>query len=332
MKQNTRQRIHGVLIGGAVGDAMGMPTELWTQKMIQEEFPHGVSDFTAAMNKGATIRDLKRGQVTDDTINTVFIIEMLANTQGEISVEKYLKQLKVWSENSELANLVSGPSTRKALEMLAAGVPLTETGRFGSTNGAAMKIAPIGIVSDYRQLDQLVENVAQICLPTHNTGIAIAGASAIASSINYVIAGHNNLQEMYQLAQDAILLGLKKGYDIASASLVKRMDIAKKIVQDSPEKALTNIYELLGTGVETIETIPCVYALIELAQGNPQKVAHYAASIGGDTDTIGAIATSICGGMQPLFDKKTIQLLEQVNQLDFERLTEKLLPYVQISE
>jgi ADP-ribosylglycohydrolase len=47
----------------------------------------------------------------------------------------------------------------------------------------------------------------------------------------------------------------------------------------------------------------------------------------GDTDTIGAISAGICGGMQPEFDEKTINLLETVNELNFEELTKNILPY-----
>lgn len=79
-----------------------------------------------------------------------------------------------WNENSGVSAYVSGPSTLKALDKIAKGVPVEEAGVTGTTNGAAMKIAPIGIVSDYREMQNLIKNVYQICLPTHNTKIAIA--------------------------------------------------------------------------------------------------------------------------------------------------------------
>ncbi len=40
-----------------------------------------------------------------------------------------------------------GPSTKRALERLAAGEPGAETGRDGTTNGAAMRVTPVGIAS-----------------------------------------------------------------------------------------------------------------------------------------------------------------------------------------
>lgn len=328
MGNSLNERIKSILIGVALGDAMGMPTELWTQSMIKEEFPDGVQTFSDSINKGAVIRDMVAGQVTDDTINTVFLIDMLERYNGEVSVSDYIKQLREWSENSELADLVSGPSTRKALDLMAQGVPITETGRFGTTNGAAMKIAPIGIISDYLNLPELVERVHQICIPTHNTSIAIAGASAVAAAISYTSAGGKDFDKIFELALSAIDIGLTKGYDVATASLTKRLTIIRELVDNKNEvEVLEALYEIWGTGVETIETIPSVFAIVYLAQGYPLKAAQLAASLGGDTDTIGAIATGICAGIHPIDDIEIISTLENVNQINFAALADKLAKF-----
>lgn len=317
MKQLTR-RLKGILIGGALGDAMGMPTELWTQQMIQEEFTKGVTKFVPAMNKGAVLRDMAAGQVTDDTINTKFIIDMLVKHQGVIEVETYIEQLRIWSKDARLAELVSGPSTRKALAMMDEGVPLAQTGRFGTTNGAAMKIAPIGMLADYRDLPDLVEKVQQICIPTHNTSVAIAGASSVAAAISYVASGKKDLNEMLDISKQSIQLGMKKGYEVATASLIRRIEAVIELVEKKEQQVvLKELYELWGTGVETIETIPCVFAIVKLAEGSPSKAAQLAASLGGDTDTIGAIAAGICGGINPEFPPEIIETLETVNELNF---------------
>ena len=322
------KRIKGILIGGALGDAMGMPTELWTQRMIKEEFPNGIKEFAPSMNRGSVVRRMCAGQVTDDTINTKFIIDMLDASHGKISVENYIEQLRIWSRDSEVAQLVSGPSTRKALSMIEEGVPFTETGRFGTTNGAAMKIAPIGIVSDYRNIEELVNKVQLICIPTHNTSIAIAGASGIAAAVSYVSSGKNDLSQMFTIMNQAIQLGMTKGYEVASASLIRRIEVVNELVEKVKEEhVLSELYQLWGTGVETIETIPSVFAIIKMAKGNPMKAACLSAQLGGDTDTIGAIATAICGGIQPDFPTEIVEQLEEVNGLDFDDLTKKIMRF-----
>lgn len=37
-----KKRIRGVIAGTALGDAMGMPTECWSQDKIKERFPEGI--------------------------------------------------------------------------------------------------------------------------------------------------------------------------------------------------------------------------------------------------------------------------------------------------
>lgn len=46
------------------------------------------------------------------------------------------------------------------------------------------------------------------------------------------------------------------------------------------------------------ESIPTAFGLVILAGGDPMRVVRYAANIGGDTDTIGAIAGAICGALR----------------------------------
>lgn len=325
-----REKIWGVLAGGALGDALGMPTECWTQEKIRQQFPNGVTELVASNENDVFGRKLAAGAITDDTLNVLMILSMIKKNKGRIRVTDYVAELRDWNENSGVSAFVSGPSTLKALDKIAQGVPIEETGVTGTTNGASMKISPIGLISDYRNLPELVKNVAEICLPTHNTKIAIAGASAIAAAVSYTVRGGQSIEEIWQLAFDAIEAAKDYGHDFPAASLTFRMNQARKILQEESDEQiiLQRLYEEIGTGMESIETIPSSFAVVELAQGDPLKAAQLSASIGWDTDTIGAISTAICGGMNPNLPKEMIQQIEEVNQLDFEQLTNDILPFV----
>ena len=80
--------------------------------------------------------------------------------------------------------------------------------------------------------------------------------------------------------------------------------------------------------METIETIPSAFVIVELAEGDPLKAAQLSASLGWDTDTIGAISAAICGGMNPELPKEMIRQIGAVNQLDFEQLTDDVAGFV----
>lgn len=325
-----REKIWGVLAGGALGDALGMPTECWSQQKIRQQFPNGVTELVASNENDVFGRKLAAGAITDDTINVLMILSMIKKNKGRIQVADYVAELREWNDNSLVSAFVSGPSTLKALEKIAQGVPIEETGVTGTTNGASMKIAPIGLISDYRKLPELIKNVAEICLPTHNTKIAIAGASAVAAAVSYTVRGGQSIEAIWQLAFAAIDAAKEYGHDFPAASLAFRMKQARKILQEESDESiiLQRLYEEIGTGMETIETIPSTFAIVELAAGNPLKAAQLSASVGWDTDTIGAISAAICGGMQPDLPKEMIRQIEEVNELDFEQLTDELLPFV----
>lgn len=325
-----KEKIWGVLVGGALGDAMGMPTECYTQEKIRNMFPDGVTTLYPSNEQDVFARKLKAGSITDDTINTMMILDVIIKNHGVVSVNDYVEQLREWNKNSGVSAFVSGPSTLRALDKIEQGVPIETTGVTGTTNGAAMKIAPIGLISDYRELDNLVKNVHQICMPTHNTKIAIAGASAIAAAISYVIHGGSSIEELWDLAYEAIEAASPYGYDFPSASLAFRMKQAQKIVSEEADEkmALNRLYNEIGSGMESIETIPCVFAIIELADKDPLKASQLSAEIGWDTDTIGAISCSICGGISPVFPNEFVNTIEEINHIDFTALANEIIPYV----
>ena len=325
------RRIWGVLAGTAVGDAMGMPTECWSKNKIDRIFIDGIDRLYPTDKNDTFSRDFEAGRITDDTINMLMILDMLKKNKGSVCVEDYVNQLVEWNNNSGVSAYVSGPSTLRALEKISKGVPIEQTGIMGTTNGAAMKIAPIGIVSDYKNMDQLVKNVYQICLPTHNTKIAVAGASAVTAAVSYTVRGGDSIDEIWEIAYEAIEAADNYGYDFPAASLKFRMEQARNIVKQengNTKLILKRLYNEIGAGMETIETIPCVFAIIEISNGNPWEAAKLSSVIGWDTDTIGAIACAICGGMCPEFPEDVIETIQKVNNIDFDTLTKEIMEYI----
>jgi ADP-ribosylglycohydrolase len=88
---------------------------------------------------------------------------------------------------------------------------------------------------------------------------------------------------------------------------------------------MEKIYNLVGAGVSTIESVPAAIAMVELAQTDPNRCAILCANLGGDTDTIGAMATAICGALHGIqaIDPMLKKQLDDKNQLDFEEYARK---------
>lgn len=320
-------RIKGLLIGGAYGDALGMPTEMMSRNNLKELFPNGVTALAASTKYDFIGREMKAGEVTDDTINTLLICEMIIQEKGNVSTETYLSFLQQWmKDNPTKSKFVAGPSTIRALEAIKNGVPIEKAGIFGTTNGSAMKIGPVGIISDYRLMEELVDNVERICLPTHNTSIAVAGASVIAACVSYVLRSETfEINHFWSIALEAARVGATRGFEFPSARLSDRIELVYQYYKEYSEDEMINYLKFLfGTGVETIETIPAVLAIVSISKGDPIKAGIIGASIGGDTDTIASIACGICGCINQNFQNKDIMLLEEVNDIDFTHLSNAL--------
>ena len=105
--------------------------------------------------------------------------------------ERWVNALLDWERDVKARGSYDllGPSTKRAIDAINDGVPPEEAGRGGDTNGAAMRIAPVGIMMPLEPLDALVAKVAETCRATHNTSIAIASAAAVAAAVSRGVAG-----------------------------------------------------------------------------------------------------------------------------------------------
>ena len=89
--EQTRDRIRGCLIGGAVGDALGYPVEFLSYSQIIHSFGEkGITEYVLDVQEGKAV-------ISDDTQMTLFTAEGLLNSAGkkkeEIPYEVYRSYL-----------------------------------------------------------------------------------------------------------------------------------------------------------------------------------------------------------------------------------------------
>ncbi|RWM20294.1 MAG: ADP-ribosylglycohydrolase family protein [Mesorhizobium sp.] len=289
-------RAMGALIGGALGDALGMPTQLLSPARIAELYGH-VEDFVAPVADHPVSKGLAAGTVTDDTEQALLLGRILAVSGDRFDHTRWVNALLDWEREVKARGSYDllGPSTKRAIDAINEGVPAEEAGRSGDTNGAAMRIAPVGIITPLEPLDALVAKVAETCRATHNTSIAIASAAAVAAAVSCGIAGGD-----WRTALDRAVVAAKQGaalgHWVTGGDIAARIDWARGLVRG---KAVTDgirlIVDLVGTGVASQESIPAAFAVLEIANGDPWQAAVISANLGGDTDTIGAIAAGMAG-------------------------------------
>ena len=324
------ERILGALYGQALGDAMGMPSELWPRSRVKAHFGW-IDQFLPGPAENNAACYFNRAEFTDDTSMALCLADAILECHGQIDPDVIGRNILAWAEEFDAFNKnVLGPTSKIALNAIREGKPVAELENNGVTNGAAMRVSPLGCLLPASNLDSFIDEVALASSPTHKSDLAVAGAVVIAWAISRAIEGHSwtaivdSLPAVARQAQE-------KRITTFSASLAARLELALCVVRNAHgvESASEQLYQLIGAGTSTIESVPCAIAMVELAQGDPNRCAVLCANLGGDTDTIGAMATAICGALGGIsaINPSLKQQLDDVNHLDFKRYATALARY-----
>jgi ADP-ribosylglycohydrolase len=140
----------------------------------------------------------------------------------------------------------------------------------------------------------------------------LAGAAAVAAAVSAGISGAG-IAEATAVAIDAARIGADRGHWIAGADVAARIEWATALVAGKPqEQAAELIYTLVGTSLATQESVPAAFAVLAAVFGHagpgkagapeagpdnagPWQACLLAASLGGDCDTIAAMAGAVAG-------------------------------------
>jgi ADP-ribosylglycohydrolase len=309
-----QDRAKGALYGLGVGDALGMPTQMLSRRQIVERWGPLLTGFEAAPDDHPIAAGMPGGAVTDDTEQAALLGWLLVEGKGRVSPSEVAAALLSWEQQMAARGSLDllGPSTKRALDAVANGTPPAEAGKHGDTNGAAMRITPVGIVAAADNLPGLVDRVQQASIATHNTSIALAGAAAVAAAVSAGIDGAD-VGAATQTAIAAAELGAQRGHWTAGADVAARIRWAVDLVAGAePERAAEVIYTLVGTSLATQESVPAAFAVLSAVPGDPWQACLLAASLGGDCDTIAAMAGAIGGACHGLaaFPTRAIEAVD----------------------
>jgi ADP-ribosylglycohydrolase len=301
---DTADRARGALYGLAIGDALGMPTQMLSRAEIVRRWGPLLPGFEPAPPGHPIAANMPAGSVTDDTGQAVLIGRLLVKGHGTIDPHELAVALIEWERDmAERGSLdLLGPSTKRAVAAILAGAPPEEAGVAGTTNGAAMRIAPVGIAVPLdsaapsgTSLSTLVDHVVMASGVTHDTGIALAGAAAVAAAVSAGVSGAT-IAAATARAVEAAHIAAGRGHWAAGADVAARIEWATGLVAGRAEaEAVELIDTLVGTSLATQESVPAAFAVLAAVPEDPWHAARLAASLGGDSDTIAAIAGAIAG-------------------------------------
>ena len=327
---------HGALAGLALGDALGLPTQEMSPAQIRAVYGRitGLVDGDASQPYAP---GMPAGSVTDDTEQALLVASLLirgrGSSSGRVSLNavEFAHALLAWEDSMiERGSLdLLGPSTKAALERVRAGEDPLTVGGEGTTNGAAMRVTPIGITVSTEDPEAFAEAVWSSCRVTHATRQGFQSAALVAAAVSMGIDAARstspNLRGLLWKAVTYVDSLPEHGAWTPDPDVVAATRRAMQLAVNPACSSLECLAEQVGTSVASAHAIPMAFAL--LARDPSPQALMDAANIGGDTDTIGAIAGAILGaalGVEVL-PTDSLSMIEEVSHLGLSTVARELL-------
>ncbi len=274
------EQFKGALVGLAVGDALGYPTEFISREQILQRFgPQGLTDFAASHGHPP-------GTYTDDTQMSLAVAEgLLAAPSDDLDdlMEAIARQFVIWMKSPD-NDRAPGNTCMAGCRSLQRGVPWREAGVAHSKGcGSAMRVSPVGLLF-HDDLDRLVEVARATALPTHGHPAAQEGAAAAALMAALAARGAGP-QEMYDEIK-ARCFGRSPDFD-ACLSRVPDM------LGAPPAEALAA--GGLGEAWIAEEAVASALYCVWRHPDDYGAAVLEAINTDGDSDSIGAITGSVMG-------------------------------------
>jgi len=255
-----QSRVLGCILGGALGDAWGGPSEGSTGR-VSFEIP-------------------ARPVLSDDTQLTLATCQSIIE-RGRVDPEKLASHFLSWFLAGRIHGI--GSSTLKAMRDLATGTHWAlagARGEYAAGNGAAMRIAPLAFLLDPADSDRAM--IRDVCRITHHNDEAYVGALAVVLAIRSVLSGNWMQQQSFLTAV----------VDDLPDSAVR--DRVKDLL---PLKVTgSEVARRFGATGHVVDTVPLALYCAQFIASKPlTSVLVQTIYVGGDTDTIASITGQLAG-------------------------------------
>ncbi len=279
--------IKALIIGHAIGDALGVPVEFKSRERLREQ---PVVEMT-----GYGSHNVPAGTWSDDTSMTLCLLESLART-GSVDYNDIMSNFLRWMNEGEFTATWTafdiGVTTRRSLLRFTGNNAFDcgETGENANGNGSLMRISP-----------------AVLYLYSRNSGEISISDLRIVHDVSRLTHAHPRSQMacgIYLLIAAELLSGkslceaIKEGIDSAWRLYSQLPEFEGEldtyhILRDINRFAEIPEYAINSTGyvVDTLEAV--IWCLLN--SDNYCECVLKAVNLGDDTDTVGAITGGLAG-------------------------------------
>jgi DNA ligase (NAD+) len=296
------ERFRGCILGLAIGDALGHPTEfVGSVAAIRARWGEaGVVDFHPSGRHPA-------GTFTDDTQMTIGVLRALVRA-GHADLERLMdvmgQEFVAWSRSPE-NNRAPGGTCLAGCRSLAHGTPWRQAGvRDSKGCGAAMRAAPIGLFfAGEDQVDRLVRVAAAQSSLTHRHPTGIASSVAAAAPVAFAVREGTTTgmlaftRACVERLDAALLVEVGCAPELAESIGNREMLDALDAVEREADTESEDVCKLLGGAWIGEEAVATALWCVLRAKGTFKDSVLRGANSSGDSDSIACIAGSITGAL-----------------------------------
>lgn len=268
------------IIGHAIGDAMGVPTEFCIrEKLLQKPVKEMVSSPKVGQPAGSW---------SDDTSMEICTIESYLEKK-EFDYSDIMNKWTEWiNEGKYTANgdtFDVGRTCLSAIRQYSNGINPIDCGlkdEMSNGNGSLMRILPVALYSYSKKLSEkeIIKLTNEISSLTHGHNISKLGCYIYIKFIIALLEGKTK-EEAYNLIQN-LDYSMYDEYSIEKYNRLLKTNIKDYKIDEISSKGYV------------VDTLECALWIVMNAK-NYRETIISSTNIGNDTDTIGAIAGSMAG-------------------------------------
>ncbi len=263
----------GALLGGCCGDVLGSQTEGMTRAQIISKFGDQVSLMP------------EKKLYTDDTEMTLVLARHLVKNNEVKLVELHEEYAK------EITDKGYSKKTRNTLALFKEGRGAFCPAGNSDHNGSVMRIAPLGLMKF--ETRDLIRHTREAIYYTHGNS-----ADSHASAFLHCKLIRALLEDRFETKKEYFIYIM--GHARNHSPLWVKMNLVHYCLKVSPPVPSITA-ELLGHEdifqIKAIDALCCAMYIFFRFYEDPKKAVCFAASMGGDTDTIAKITGDLCGAL-----------------------------------
>jgi ADP-ribosylglycohydrolase len=355
-----QERVRGVVLSTALGDALGATIEKLSYEQIKEQYKRVESLETKWYKADAPVevnlgRQRGYGTVTDDTLMTIALINVY-NKEGrhldaydlgnqfvkEIAYNKtYIPE---FGREAMIIDRLFYPEKFIFMRHVLANCDPREGGIGNMVNcGAAMYIAPIGIVNAGDPKAAYDEAILFAMGHQCSYGLEAAGvlAACVAKAFEHGVSVDDIIETAISLAKDGTKMAIEELTTAARSlrdegvemdrvidtfqTIMKKYSPMGDDVHRKVEKVGIPSNHYTPSRLFSIEELPMALAFIVLNDGDFYPSIYDGINSGRDTDSIGVMIGVILGAMygEKVVKKEEVELLQETNKINLIEVSDR---------